>query len=93
MIEMRISPTSNKESFLSALPKFKIPEGKLKLTVLVKFNSEKSSLQDVVNEFTDILKEKYCFFYSDIYVLFTWKEIVPKGSESISWAITSIGDE
>ena len=72
---------------LILLPKTKIPNGKLSVSIKVGFSSHLSDIDNMAKPFIDILQKKYFFNDSMIYKLILEKEIVKKGEEYINFGI------
>jgi Holliday junction resolvase RusA-like endonuclease len=74
---------------LFMLPKMKIPEGKLELTIVFGFSSSASDWDNPIKPFQDILQKRYSFNDSRVYKATIIKEIVKKGEEFIEFNIKS----
>tara|TARA_R110000803_G_scaffold174611_4_gene237235 strand:+ start:106 stop:429 length:324 start_codon:yes stop_codon:yes gene_type:complete len=72
------------------LPKFKVPDGKLFVTLGFGFSSKLADIDNPVKAFIDVLQKKYNFNDRDIFKLHIDKEIVKKGKEYIKFEIKSI---
>ena len=72
---------------LFILPKMKIPEGKLELTIVFGFSSSASDWDNPIKPFQDILQKRYSFNDSRVYKATIIKEIVKKGEEFIEFNI------
>lgn len=72
------------------LPKLKIPEGKLTLTLIFGFSSKGSDIDNCIKPFTDVLQKKYGFNDNRIYKLYVVKRDVKKGREYIDFEIEKI---
>ena len=72
---------------LFMLPKMKIPEGKLELTIVFGFSSSASDWDNPIKPFQDILQKRYSFNDSRVYKATIIKEIVKKGQEFIEFNI------
>ena len=75
---------------LFMLPKIKIPEGKLELTIVFGFSSSASDWDNPIKPFQDILQKRYSFNDSRVYKATIIKEIVKKGQEFIEFEIYEI---
>jgi Holliday junction resolvase RusA-like endonuclease len=76
---------------LFMLPKMKIPEGKLELTIVFGFSSSASDWDNPIKPFQDILQKRYSFNDSRVYKATIIKEIVKKGQEFIEFNIKEYG--
>jgi len=76
---------------LFMLPKMKIPEGKLELTIVFGFSSSASDWDNPIKPFQDILQKRYSFNDSRVYKATIIKEIVKKGEEFIEFNIKEYG--
>lgn len=76
---------------LFMLPKIKIPEGKLELTIIFGFSSSASDWDNPIKPFQDILQKRYRFNDSRVYKATIIKEIVKKGQEFIEFNIKEYG--
>jgi Holliday junction resolvase RusA-like endonuclease len=76
---------------LFMLPKMKIPEGKLELTIVFGFSSSSSDWDNPIKPFQDILQKRYSFNDSRVYKATIIKEIVKKGEEFIEFNIKEYG--
>lgn len=76
---------SYEKELLCLLPPLTIPEGKLKLDIVVAFSNRGSDIDNVVKPLLDILQKKYAFNDSRVYEITILKTIVKKGTESISF--------
>jgi len=72
------------------LPDLDIPEGNLRLTMMVGFSNAQSDIDNVAKPFIDILQKRYKFNDKRIYQLIMNKEIVKKGSEYIDFELEAI---
>ncbi len=75
------------EAFYKLRP-MNIPEGKLKLCLIVGYSNKASDIDNCVKMWTDILQKNYGFNDNNIYHLCVEKDIVPKGQEYISFTLT-----
>ena len=69
------------------LPMMKVPEGKLKLSIIWGFSNEASDNDNPVKIFQDCLQKKYGFNDKMIYKHDIEKEIVKKGKEFIRFKL------
>jgi Holliday junction resolvase RusA-like endonuclease len=69
------------------LPKLKIPEGELTLSLEVGLSNRNSDLDNTIKQLIDCLASKYNFNDSRIYGILAVKKIVPKGEEYIRFTI------
>jgi len=69
---------------------FKVPEGKLFLSLTFGFSSKASDTDNPVKCFQDILSKKYDFNDKRIYEISVKKVDVKKGQEFIEWDLTSL---
>ncbi len=72
------------------LPKIEIPVGGLKLFLTAGLSNKQADIDNIAKPFIDILQKKYGFNDCQIYRLFMFKEIVPKGEEFIEFIIESL---
>jgi len=72
------------------LPKIKIPEGALKLSIIWGFSNVACDADNPVKPFQDILQERYGFNDKQIYELHIKKTIVKKGQEFIKFEIEAL---
>jgi len=72
---------------LHRLPFFKVPDGKLKVSLLFGFSSKASDLDNPVKAFIDILQKKLGFDDKNIYEMTLKKVNVKKGEEFIEFDI------
>ena len=71
------------------LPKdYKVPLGRLKISIKVGFSSPLADLDNIAKPLIDILQKKYGFNDKKIFKAILEKEIVKKGNEYIDWKIT-----
>jgi Holliday junction resolvase RusA-like endonuclease len=68
---------------LLLLPKFKIPEAPISLSIHYGFSSPLSDIDNPTKLIIDIMQKKYKFNDKDIFELILTKEIVNKGKEFI----------
>lgn len=81
--------TDYEEIMFTLLPRIKIPQGKLALSLKFGFGSTQSDLDNPVKPFVDILQKAYEFDDKRIYRLLVEKMIVPKGQEFIDFEFSS----
>jgi len=72
---------------LLLIPKQKIPEGDLEITLEFGFSNKASDIDNPVKLTLDCLQKKLKFDDKSIYLLHLQKTIVPKGSEFIKYTI------
>lgn len=77
-------------AILLSLPKFPIPNGKLKIYLEFGFSNKSSDWDNPIKPFQDILQKKYDFNDSRIYEAEVLKKIVPKGSEYVKFRLEEI---
>lgn len=75
---------------LLILPKLKVPEGNLELSIKFGLSSKNADIDNPVKCFVDCLQKKYGFNDRHIYKMNLEKEYVKKGCEYIEFNITSI---
>lgn len=75
---------------LLLLPKMKIPEGKLLLSIEVGFSSKASDADNICKPLLDILQKSYGFDDKRIYKLEVEKKDVSKGEEYIAFTIKEL---
>ena len=75
---------------LLLLPKIQIPEGKLKLEIIVAYSNSSADIDNCLKPFIDVLQKKYNFNDKNIYVIHIEKVIVKKGCEYIDFDILPI---
>ncbi len=75
------------KNLLLLLPKLKVPEGKLFVTIEYGLSSKLSDIDNPNKQFLDTLVKKYGFDDRAIYRLNTEKVDVPKGKEYIKFKI------
>lgn len=76
-----------KDNLIFLLPRLKIPDGKLELTLVFGFSSKGSDIDNCIKNFTDVLQEVYAFNDNRIYKLNVEKVDVEKGEEYISFSL------
>jgi Holliday junction resolvase RusA-like endonuclease len=69
------------------LPPFKVPEGKLKVSLVFGLSSKLADVDNPVKAFVDILQKHYSFNDRDIYEMRLKKVDVKKGDEFIQFNI------
>ena len=72
------------------LPKLEIPEGELKLTLVVGFSNKGMDIDNVLKPFIDCLQKKYEFNDNRIYEINIKKKIVKKGEEYIKFNLKQL---
>lgn len=72
------------------LPKMKVPEGELKISLEFGFSSRASDIDNCVKQALDILCKKYGFNDNSIYQMILRKVITKKNEEYFAFKIESI---
>ena len=72
------------------LPRIKVPEGFLRLSIEFGFSSKASDIDNPLKPFIDCLQNKYGFDDKNIYELAIKKEVVKRGNEYIKFNLESI---
>lgn len=78
-----------KSNLMRRLPDVDIPEGPLRVRVLACFSSKLADLDNVLKPFLDVLQARYGFNDRHVYRIVAQKKIVPKGEETILFAVDS----
>ena len=81
---------SYEKELLYKLPSLKVPEGKLKVSLVFGLSSKLADIDNPVKAFIDILQKKYLFNDRDIYEMNLKKVDVKKGDEFISCDIKEL---
>ena len=76
---------------LLLLPRFKVPEGKLRIELIFGFSNVTSDIDNPIKPLLDILQKKYGFNDSRIYEMHVVKQVVKKKKEFIEFKIESYG--
>jgi Holliday junction resolvase RusA-like endonuclease len=71
------------------LPDIEIPDGPLRVRVLACFSSKLADLDNVLKPFLDVLQARYGFNDRHVHRIVAQKKIVPKGQETILFAVDS----
>lgn len=71
------------KDMLMIMPRFKVPESPISLTIKYGFSSKLSDIDNPTKLILDLMQKKYRFNDRDIFELILTKEIVPKGKEHI----------
>lgn len=75
---------------LALMPKGKLPEGKLKLTVSLGFSNSLSDLDNPIKTIIDTLQKKYGFNDRQLYEIHLYKNVVKKGQEYFTYQIEAL---
>ena len=78
------------EIVLKALPKIKIPEGKLHIKLEFGFSNKAADWDNPIKPFVDLLQKKYKFNDKVIYKASVTKKDVKKGKEYIKFELKKI---
>ena len=76
-----------KNSLMRRLPDIDIPDGPLRVRLLACFSSKLADLDNVLKPFLDVLQARYGFNDRHIHRIVAQKKIVPKGDETLLFAI------
>lgn len=78
-----------KAELIRRLPDVSIPEGPLRVRVLACFSSKLADLDNVLKPFLDVLQARYGFNDRDVFRIVAQKKHVPKGEETLLFAVDS----
>jgi len=81
------------EELFYILKPLKIPDGKLKLTIVFGFSNKASDVDNCLKPFIDILQKKYNFNDKYIYKIDVEKKDVKKGMEYISFELSPLSTD
>lgn len=86
------TPTYNQyeKDLFEILPYLKIPDGKLKVSLIFGLSSKLADIDNPVKAFVDILQKYYNFNDRDIFEMHLKKENVKKGDEFINFNIEKL---
>ncbi|QFU04557.1 Endodeoxyribonuclease RusA [Pseudoalteromonas sp. THAF3] len=76
-----------KKHLVDTLPDLDIPDGPLRVRLLVCFSSKLADLDNVFKPFLDTLQARYGFNDRHVHRIVAQKKIVPKGKETILFSV------
>jgi len=85
--------TSYETEVIYSLPKMKVPDGNLKLSLDFGVSNRNSDIDNFIKPFIDILQTKYGFNDNRIYALNVKKELVKKKDEFIGFYLEELCTE
>lgn len=78
------------KDLLFLLPKVKIPDGKLRLDLILGYSNKSNDIDNAIKILVDIFQKRFKFNDKNIYQLYVEKVIVKKGKEFFCFEFTEI---